>query len=348
MPYTPSLDMLTIGPSMVVNSQPEVILNAAANWVFIYWKQSGTRTLNSMRLPVAGIAGTVTNILSWDLRNSDISGGVGSSITTGTATPASYTSQNITGLSQSLTDGNYYGVLIKNAAGTPASNYFSLLMPFTIPGRPGFGTSISYDSGTTWDDEWGYDPNIQLSFADSSRAGRPWSRSQNGFITTTSLYSNGSTVYGRAGVRFRPTGRFFLHRVNAGTRLVGTFASAGSLVARVYRGTTLVATSNSRKGSSSTGGNRYQSWYFSTPVLLEADADYVVSIEQETTSGGSSSHYWFLLGSTYGNYTATGTSDANNPWGMHTVYSSAYTLSAWTIGSDQVNMNLGISPAVKA
>lgn len=350
MPYNSAYDpTVTIQSVGVPNAQPEnFVFSAAATHCVIVFQQSGTLSVTGFRLPVGGISGTPTNALQWQLKTSTISGyAFGTVLASGVATPASYTSLHITGLNQTLTDGQYYCLYVQNVHATPASNWWAFLMGFVQVDRAGSAMIASYDSGSTWDDEWGYVPGLQLSYSDNSRAGRVWTRSSHGFTSFIQLYNSAGSRFALGGVRLRPPGRFWLHRVVCVTRLVGTYASAGILVARVYRGTTLVATSNDRPGSSSTGGNRYQAWYFSTPVLLEPDSDYVVAIGQRDSTGGTAANYWFPLGSGYAFYTPSGTTDAG-PWGIHTVHNTASILSSWTVSTEQMYMGLGLSPAEKA
>lgn len=346
MPYVPSVDKLFSVHNMVLNSQPEFAVDAAANYVFQYWKQPTTKTLSAIKFGLGNTSGTPTSAFSWELFNSDITGTVGSTTgVSGTATPSAYQPVNPTGLSQSLTGGNYYGILIKNVHATPASNYFGMLQPIASPGQIGWGMKISKDSGTTYDDCSTYMPPLQLYFSDTSRMGVACMRSTAGNSGNNAVYTTGGSRLGYFGSRFRAPGRYFLHKALFMLRLNGTLASAGSLTCKVFRNITDLGASVSVSSPSIvTSGNRGFTAQWATPILIEPDSDYSVVL---SNSGGSSSHHWLILGTSYAGYTPTGTTDCD-PWGLHSVSCTGGTLSSWTTMSEQWFIDLAFSPALRA
>lgn len=345
MSYNASYDTLFKIGSMIWNSQQEVNVNAAENYVFVYWKQPTTKTLSAIKFGTGNISGTPTSAFSWEIFNSTIAGAVGSTTgVSGTATPAAYTSVNPTGLSLSLTGGNYYGILIKNVHATPASNFFNMLIPMSTVAQIGWGMKVSRDSGTTYDDNHFGVPPLQLLFNDSSRLGVACMRSSPGNTGNNAIYTTGGARLGYHGVQFQPPGRFWLHRAAFALRLNGTLGSAGALSCLVFRGTTQVASVTPTSPSISTSSARAILADFQAPVLVEPDSPYSVVL---ANSGGSAAHHWLILGSTMSGYTPTGTSDCD-PWGLHSVQALGASLSSWTHTSEQWHAELAFSPALRA
>lgn len=344
--YEKGSDTLFKVANMILNSATETQLNTANAWVFLHWRQPDGKTLSQMRFGNGNISGTPTSALSWEIFASDVQGAIGASTgVSGTATPAAYTTTNPTGLSLALTAGNYYGVLIKNAHATPASNFFNLLQPIATAGQLGWGMRVSQDGGTTYDDSFGGVPPLQLGFSDSTRLGVVAMRSQPSNTGNNLVYATGGSRLGYHGIQFRPPGRHWLHRAEFSLRLTGTLGSAGSLTCKVFRSTTEIASVSVTSPSISTSGNRQCVANFTSPVLVEPDSDYSVVL---ANSGGTASHYWAILGSAQTIILPTSV-DECVPWGLHAVQALGANLSlGWTRPTEQYYAQLAFSPALRA
>jgi hypothetical protein len=332
VPYSRTLDALAAPIQPFTQLSPTFVqVNSAAKYLCLYWTAEASKTLATIKVGTYNISGTQTNIFSWNLYAANANGTpTGGSLASGTATPASFSGISLT-CTQALTAGNMYCLVISNAHGTPASNYWDFA-PTAFAPVAGSGILFSSDTGANYYDRYANAPPLQFTYGDATRYGAPaaigYSQSNQSYAQ---LYSTSGVYLGLIGNRFRPQTRRWIHEVSAAIRLTGTFASAGALECRIYKGTTLIGTSNNTVTHTATSAGNPTHWRFTNGVLVEPGSDYTVAICQNAATGGTSSHYYTLTGIATAGVPSNPTTTLDGWYeGWHTVYSTASALSAWT------------------
>jgi hypothetical protein len=309
------------------------ISNANLRVAFGFLSPPTSKTLNAIRVCWPNTTGTLTNIGRAALHAADSNGRPsGAAIEEITFTPAAAnTTTTITGFTTVLTANTRYCIVFRNAAASPGSNFFSAPWSWGTMVEEGWSFAYSDDAGSAYRHCQQDAPLLQLSFSDGSRWGPAHLR-----VVVGGLVGTGIEIYSNriCGVRYQPRAREVVRKVDTMLRLNGTFASAGAIICRIYNGTTLLYTSdNSEVSNSPSGQFGGVSFRFdNVTALIEPGMDITFAFCQ-AAAGGSSSHYYAVMGEALTIYAPTGFSDCSFG-GMHSVRATdASSLSGWTIES---------------
>lgn len=274
-----------------------VALNTANTWVAFGVKLADTKTLSKVRVYCSAVSGTLTG-LSCSVY-SDVPGSPNASLsstTTVTLLPTGAAWVEFTGLSQSLTAGTQYWIVIKNTTGTPASNnltlqffgstcgsWFQSLLKATMgPAK------LHTTDGATWGTGVSGGSNARLEMSDGSLCGLPLQ--QPAVNSTQMVYST------------RQYGIYFVSPSNMRFKARGVAAFFGAAVGtptqnchfNLYTGASpsLQATTPDLPAALVKATGLYQGW-FSSPVTVEPGTTCRVTCEETSQADTSSNAYKF-------------------------------------------------------
>lgn len=277
-------------------SSGNTAMSAAATWLAVGFQASASRTLSEVHLAILSTTGSPG---STDLRMalySDSAGKPGTEIEArdSTSAPIAGGNNSITGYTSSVTAGTTYWIVIRNMAGTPASNYFTVTRRTTS--ISGYGISTSATSGT----QGGW------MSANSTDSGTNWTRStsmsplvvvwSDGTIEGVPFTATGATcqVYAarECGLHIR-TGVTGLRVTGVAAMVSKTASPTGSARFRLYEGTgnsrTLVATTNTTASVSTTIS--YTQLWFTSAIVLKAWTWYTLALSETTQSDASTDRF---------------------------------------------------------
>lgn len=303
-------------------------LNAAATWgAFSFFLKSG-QTLTNLRLYFT-VTGTVSaGEIQVDIY-SDNAGAPNASLSNATNAGALSTGWTDFTFNQALTAHTQYWVVIRNLNATPASNYVTLRWvanggPCYFPANASgtnwmWGKKHSTDSGATWAGAAHYHivPSMRLDFSGSLYAGLPVESALTD--TTNAVYSSREV-----GILFTTPQYMRMNVTGVTFGIVKAGSPTGNPRYRIYKGTTLVATTQEIPNASVTSLNGSHAAYFTTPVTLEPNTQYRV-VMGESTQSDTSGNSWRLQFYTIDN---TAASLALKPYGG-TVQKTYYNGSSW-------------------
>lgn len=231
-----TLGVYPVLPTHSLSSYKTPNMSTAAIRVVMVTPVAVSATITEIRFFTEVGAGTQT--CSWSLCLFDqTTNTVGTVLTSGTKTTASYAWNSITGLTVDVVAGQSIALVLANGAGTPASNYFAPHMTYGFKTNPSAKTLYSTDSGATWAEEVGGYPTVCYTTSTSSIFGNNincnFFGSPGGSFPV--LHNNG--VARRAGVARLPKDPERVVTVKGLFEGTGVYASRGVLYAEIYQGT---------------------------------------------------------------------------------------------------------------
>lgn len=282
--------------NVAVPSTGSLAISASTTRLLFTFVPLDALTLNNVRFFVSAVSGSLgASDISVDLV--DFPAGAITATTapnaaietraTVTTTPTGAAWVEVTGFTTALTAGKVYGIVIKNANGTPASNNFTVRWLTDISTRItgtsaiGWRKASSTDSGSTYGSSVTQVGGVRLEFSDTSVCGIPVSDISN------TLAGDGIYSGRELGVKFTTPAdaKLRVKAVTARVHITGT--PTGLLRFRLYQGTSLVA-------STATFGN-WQSTQevigvFASVQVLEASTLYRVVLAKDAGDANSSSN----------------------------------------------------------
>ncbi len=277
-----------------------VALSATANWYAFAFVADSARTLSTVRAFVSAVTGTLgASDVTCDLYDSTgTSGAPGSTIETGKVPTATITASGwytFSGFTTSLTAGQMYWLVFKNANIIPASN-FPTFRTLTFGGTPQhlLGTATrqfwargsSTNSGSTWTVTVG-SVACRVGYADGTFDGIP--------ASNTASAAVGDGVYGtrESGVKFTSPANAVLNVAGlALTVATKTGSPTGSPRLGLWTGSTpaLQAYTNTIPATAITATQWVYS-YFASNVVLQPNTVCRVTLG-ETTQSDASGNRW--------------------------------------------------------
>lgn len=293
---TTSIGYLPANTQSSITTTLNAAVNRAASSFFGY----NTKTVNKILIRVSAVTGSLgANDLVLDIfSNTGSTGDPNASLAsrnTVTTTPTGAAWVEFTGFTLALTAGTRYWLVLRNANGTPASNFPTLPFNRTGPGNlsvgnasVGFSYATSTDSGATYTKTNGGTLSYRLEFSDGSF---------DGFPVETAVTSQGASegVYGT-----RELGILFTTPNDAKLKVIGSRMVIGKVSSptfdmrmRIYSGgtstPTLVATSSAVSVVPFSTSSLSCIFFFSSVLELDANATYRLVLG--AVSGGDSSNY---------------------------------------------------------
>ena len=142
-------------------------------------------------------------------------------------------------------------------------------------------------------------------------------------------HGNNANLYGSDrmdAVKFTPLRPIAVVGVECFVLVSGTAASAGALVAKLYRGTTLLATATARSAADFSTSTERCKLAFASPVRLAANTEYTL-VFMQSAAGGDAANYILIRGftttTTPGGYLDAPTTAAMNQfYGAHSYQST--------------------------
>lgn len=340
MAYFRAMSQLFGTPTLAGLGQSTTNLNAAANWYAVSFIAPVTATLNDVRTYVSGKTGTVnTTDARIEIYSNTVSG---TNYQPNASVAGPYNcNANITAAgwftwtpSYAVTINNRYWIVWKNNAGTPASNYYTLLSSLntltlgrhqTVTGQS-LNVSNTTNSGTTWSSLSATAMGVcRLGFNNGTYYGMPISAGGND--TTNKVYSTREH-----GAKFTVPSNLKMKVIGGGIYCAGKVGSpTGAPRIRLYTGSSpsLQATGTLETTFKNEADMIFAYWDSGTAVTLN-DGDIVRVTLGETTNSDTSSNYFL-------NNTLTIDSDSNStglfPYGMQFTY---YDGSTWTDTSTKI------------
>jgi len=302
---------LMLGYWPLLTTSPAVqALNAAATWLAYNFVAEQAKTLSEVSAYLSAIANPgslATTDLTCDLY-SDSSGSPNASLQSRPApsVPGSAQWLRWTGFSTALTAGTPYWLVLKNANAAPATNFptyqwvaqgasFGQAVPLGVgnllvatPPQYGWGRGVTTNSGGAWTLQGGT-LGMRLGFSDSTYDGTPV---QN--LTRANAVGSGDRASGKqaCGVRFNvPSGATL--NVRGAWFVVARNGAPGSLVYKLYSGTTLLGTTYGigQANVTSTTGDLLAAYFPSALALSAAGNPYRLVMADSNTADASTLWY---------------------------------------------------------
>lgn len=338
VPYSPmpadiGLGSLSMGVPIASGAPATTTFNtnAAANWCALSYIAPVSLPLRKVRIRVNSVTGTlgVNDMVCevWSHSGTQPSAML-SSTNVVTTTPTGAAVVEFTGLNQAQILGTVYHLVFKNVNGTPASNFYQVLLSSSVTVTHTIGSLVNHGMGhfttTTSGGSWTPTANqlepMQLEFSDGVTT------YQQGLLFSTLGYDSTNSVYSdrEVGVMLKtPNVRLNIAGLSFQFRKQGT--PTGNVLYKIYSGTTLLSTAaGSLNADTSTTG----SWvpaFFPTSIQLAADTDYSF-IFAESTQADSSANRFELMHFTIPNDAGI---LANKPFGG-SVKQNYYNGTTWT------------------
>lgn len=274
-------------------------LNAANTQMLYTFVASESKTLSKVKFYVSAVAGTLggSDIVAelWSMPTGSIGSTTGPSSllesrATVTATPTGAAWVEVTGFtgSSALTAGVQYAILIKNANGTPGTNYPTLRYTsgsyVYLIGQSwnGWTKKHTTDGGSTWTGGAASIVGVRLEMS----TGELWGSG----IETGGATAVGVGVYSsrELGALFTTPSQVKLRVAGMGAYVTATGSPTGFPRGRLYAGTSLLATTGDSKQYVST--STLQMW-FSSVQELAAGTAHRVALGESTQSDASGNRF---------------------------------------------------------
>lgn len=254
------------------------------------------KTLSKVRFYVSAVTGTLgaSDIVAElyqlpdGLLSTTTASGSGTLVesrSTVTSTPTGAAWVEVTGWTSVCTAGKQYAIVLKNANGTPASNNYTVRWVTGLhddglgSGSMGWWKRQSTDSGSTYSSNTAAVAGLELEWSDGSLSGLAASQ---GSVTAV-----GDGIY-----QARELGANFTTPAQARPRVIGVLAllavsgtPTGNIRFRIYRGTTLVATTEPQ--TQRTGASTVQMGFFTSVQELDAAVEHYVTCGETTNADTS-------------------------------------------------------------
>lgn len=293
-----AIGFLPIIPS---NGTASLALSATATWLAFGFVPDANRQVSKIRAFNSAINGVLaTTDVTCDIY-SDSNGVPGSSLESRssiTSSLAANTWGEWTGFTSAsnVTGGLQHWAVIKNANGTPATNFPTFRFggnttwsTFSVVGGglPGWGKVHSTNSGGAWGTALGDNFGWRIEYADGTFQGVPISN--NATAGTNNVYSNrerGLRFTTPSNARWNIRGICWYNRTTTGTPTAG-------MRGRIYTGAgvtpTLVATTPT-VSKTALGAQWLASW-FSASQIIEPGTTMTMTMGEDTNSDTSSNRY---------------------------------------------------------
>lgn len=274
-------------------------LNAAANWFAFGIVVNENKTLNTVKAFVSAVTGGPmgANDLTCDVysNNAGVPNTSLSSTNTVTSPPSGAGWVEFTGLTQALTAGTQYWLVLKNVNAAPTTTFPTYRYGLGSTGHlsqgygsasVGWGSRSTINSGSTWTNTATAGAvGVRLGFSDSTYDGTPFSNIVQGpsGVGVYSTNEHGSQFTTPAGV--------ILNVAGISMPVVKTGTPTGNPVFKLYTGASpsLQATTNALVTADVlTSINNHQA-YFSTPYALQPSTVTTVTLA-ETAQGDASAN----------------------------------------------------------
>lgn len=255
-----------------------------------------TKTLSSVGVYVSavqGVLGASDMVVQICADNNFTPGSVLATGTQVDATPTGAALVRFTGLSQVLTAGTLYWIVISNAAVSPGSNNFTILegtednaQGLSQMDAPFFGTRKTTTDGTTYSSVARRTNNILLTYTDATYDGIVWSayaaETQANCVYATRELGNVFTLpsYGRL-------------NLSGISMMVGRSGNpTGNMLYKVYDDSGLIGnTIGIPQTATLSGFSAFTRDNFTTPLILEPGGTYRVVIAETAQSDTSTNRY---------------------------------------------------------
>jgi hypothetical protein len=296
MPQRRSLIQLGMIPSSSPPSASALALSAAATWLaFSFVPSEAGKTVSKVHWfpsTLNGSLGASDVVCDFyaDSAGSPTGASLGNSTTLASAI-ASATWNASTGFALAVTQGTPYWVVFRNANGSPATNFPTLRFLAGLPrGNTSFTTiaqgwskKLSTDSGATWAganqvESGGW----MIEYADGSFEGFPVNDAA---VSASQVYATREL-----GAIFTTHASARLSLRSVAATISKTASPTGTVRAKVYQGSTLVATSLDLPIATINANGTYP-FLFASPVTLQANTSYRVVVAESTQSDASSNRY---------------------------------------------------------
>lgn len=292
-----SLIQVGVSPSGVGSSSSTALSLAATYLAYSFVTSESGKTLSKVHFYPSSVTGSLagTDVVC-EIYADSAGAPTGAALATSTTLSAAIvaaTWNSSSGFSLALTQGTQYWAVFHNANATPATNFPTLRF---IAGAPrgnssftaietGWAKKLSTDSGATWAGSSQTEAGgWMLEYDDGTFEGFPTNDIAAGAV--------GVGVYGtrESGVLFtmHPSGGLSVRSV--GMIVTKTSSPTGTARAKIYEGTTLVATSLDIPITSLTGSN-YYAFLFASPVTMTASTAYRVVLAESTQADASANRY---------------------------------------------------------
>lgn len=297
------------------NGKTTVALSAAATFLAFGFIPSESKTCTEIRIFLDAKTGTV---LATDMRGdlySDSAGNPNVSLANTTASGNTAGTWITFTFSQALTAGVQYHFVLRNLAGTPASNFPTFAF-FDVNVKFATGTSTnslygwlkrqSADSGATWAGTKAHGIcGMRVKYSDGTYEGIPVSAVTLSAASTATIYSGrkrGVLYTPEVGVALQVKGVMF----NVGKN---STAPTGNLQCEIYdvaNGNALVGTTTSVANANfpASVGSGSTPFPFTTPIYLIGGRQYRIVLAETTQSDTSANYFTF--------YTFTKDSDSGS------------------------------------
>lgn len=305
MPSNPFRGTQFLGYVPSAPATSTLALNAAATWLaFSFLAPPGGKTVTSVRLYLTAVAGTLqTTDLTCDVY-SDTPGNPNASlgsVNLGSA-PVGAGWVTFTGLNVVTTAGTQYWIVLKNADGTPGTNFAtfgylagalpSLLSPKSISNKSGSNCICSTtNSGTAWTANNNGAAGFRLGYGDGSYDGLPLSAASTAAIANKAFGSN------LVGVQFATPAGPSLKVAGLAFQLEAVGTPTGYPVFSLYQGATLLgSTPNLVCNVPATTASDWFFNYFSSDITLSPSTTYRAVFGDSAADSGTN---YFLAGNLF-------------------------------------------------
>lgn len=302
-------------------------LNAAATFGAFSFVLKTAQTLTNIHI-FLGKTGTINaNEIQVDIYSDNGSGSPNASLSNAKNSGALANGWNDFTFNQALSAHTLYWVVIRNLNGTPASNFPTMRWStnsgglFNLGGSSwGWAKKNSTDSGATWAGTVNTDiiPSLRLDFSGSLYAGLPLESAA--LDTTNAVYSAREV-----GIYFTTPQYSRMNLTGIAMNINKSGTPTGNCRYKVYKGTTLVGTTQDIPNAMAILGAAYYPAYFTTPVTLEANTVYRVVLAESTQSDTSTNRFQLPFITVENNATSL----ALKPYGG-TVKKTYFDGSSWT------------------